>query len=268
MAAAEVPATVHFPLAGLTLFAAALWATTTCFLPDADPGQGEAEFSLPGRNLLPLGSSRSAGSSPRERWHSRGLGVRSALGTSRSRSRWSAYDSTPTSRGRGRRHDRHAGGDRRHRGRVRARHRRADADRGHRRLRRDRPRGVGRRAVGVEQRGKEGGGGPRARDRHVRLPRFLVGPVPSAPSRPRSGFARRSPRRACSLSSGSFQRHRCASGPRRRPRRRARDQATTTLGRPRSEHRDTLRAAEAEDDPGPARPRPGRLIFRVDGVRE
>ena len=99
---------------------------------------------------------------------------------------------------------------------------------------------------------------------------FLVCPVPSAPWRPRSGFARRSPRRACSLSSGSFQRHRCAAGPRRRPRRRARDQATTTLGRPRSEHRDTLRAAEAEDDPGPGTPEawpldlPRRRRARVD----
>jgi MFS family permease len=55
MAAADVPTTVHFPLAGLTLFVVALWATTTCFLRGADAGQGEAVFSLPSRSLLPLG---------------------------------------------------------------------------------------------------------------------------------------------------------------------------------------------------------------------
>jgi MFS family permease len=55
MAAAHVPVSVHFPIAGAVLLALALWAARTRFLTGADRGQGEAAFAWPSRALVPLG---------------------------------------------------------------------------------------------------------------------------------------------------------------------------------------------------------------------
>lgn len=59
----HVPVTTHFPLAGATLLAIALWAIGTGFLQGPDRGQGGSPFALPERALIPLASSRSADSS-------------------------------------------------------------------------------------------------------------------------------------------------------------------------------------------------------------